>query len=83
MEQKDRQAYWRSNLRLMAVLLAIWAAIQRATLTGDFRPNPGRLCDWCDHKSRCPAWGGTPPPYPQNPVITDPRDTVPPAPEPS
>jgi putative RecB family exonuclease len=22
------------------------------------------LCDWCDHKVRCPAWGGTPPPLP-------------------
>jgi len=21
-------------------------------------PKPGRLCDWCSHKSRCPAYGG-------------------------
>ncbi|MGJ9413246.1 DUF4212 domain-containing protein [Aeromicrobium sp. CF4.19] len=27
MEQHDRQAYWRSNLRLMAVLLTIWAIV--------------------------------------------------------
>lgn len=60
--------------RFERTLLAIWSAIGRATLTGDFRPSPGRLCDWCDHRSLCPAWGGTPPPYPQNPVITDPRD---------
>ncbi|MBA2414387.1 MAG: PD-(D/E)XK nuclease family protein [Geodermatophilaceae bacterium] len=45
-------------------LLALWAAIARATETGDFRPSPSRLCDWCDHKALCPAWGGTPPPYP-------------------
>lgn len=60
--------------RFERTVLAIWSAIQRATLTGDFRPSPGRLCDWCDHRASCPAWGGTPPPYPQNPVITDPRD---------
>jgi len=45
-------------------LLALWAAIARATETGDFRPSPSRLCDWCDHKELCPAFGGTTPPYP-------------------
>ncbi len=36
---------------------AVWAAIQRATDEDDWRPSPGRLCDWCDHKSvRCTAW---------------------------
>ena len=34
--------------------------------TGDFRPNPVRLCDWCDHKALCPAFGGTPPPFPHD-----------------
>jgi len=43
---------------------ALWAAIQRAHETGDWRPSPSRLCDWCDHKSRCPAFGGTLPPLP-------------------
>ncbi|MGH8961375.1 MAG: RecB family exonuclease [Jatrophihabitantaceae bacterium] len=47
-------------------LKAIWAAIERATRTGDFRPNPSRLCDWCDHHALCPAKGGTPPPFPQD-----------------
>ena len=64
-------------LRFERTVLAIWAAIQRALQTGDFRPSPSRLCDWCDHKARCPAWGGTPPPYPQLAVLTDPRDDVP------
>lgn len=45
-------------------LLALWEAIARATETGDFRANPSRLCDWCDHKALCPAYGGTPPPFP-------------------
>lgn len=43
---------------------AIWQAILKAGKTGDFRANPGRLCDWCSHKERCPAFGGTPPEYP-------------------
>ncbi len=43
---------------------ALWAAIQRAHETGDWRPSPSRLCDWCDHQSRCPSFGGTPPPLP-------------------
>lgn len=47
---------------------ALWAAIRRAHETGDWRPSPSRLCDWCDHQSRCPAFGGTPPPLPTLPV---------------
>ncbi len=47
---------------------ALWAAIQRAHETGDWRPNPTRLCDWCDHKERCPAFGGTLPPLPDRPA---------------
>jgi len=51
-------------IRFERTLDAVWQAILRAGRTGDFPANPGRLCDWCDHKSRCPAFGGTPPPYP-------------------
>ncbi len=43
---------------------ALWAAIERASATGDWRPSPSKLCDWCDHRALCPAWGGTPPPLP-------------------
>ncbi len=49
-------------------LAAVWAAIQRATERGDWRPSPSRLCDWCDHQDLCPAFGGTPPPLPLLPV---------------
>lgn len=45
-------------------LLALWDAISRATETGDWRPRPSKLCDWCDHQAHCPEFGGTPPPYP-------------------
>jgi putative RecB family exonuclease len=50
--------------RFERTLEAIWQAILRAGKTGDFRPNPSKLCDYCDHKALCPAFGGTPPPYP-------------------
>ena len=51
-------------LRFERTLLAIWAAIERAVATADFRPNKSRLCGWCDHQALCPAFGGTPPPFP-------------------
>ncbi|WP_135455611.1 RecB family exonuclease [Mycobacterium sp. DL99] len=51
-------------LRFERTLMAIWKAIQVAGATGDFRPNPSKLCSWCAHQSLCPAFGGTPPPYP-------------------
>ena len=51
-------------IRFERTLAAIWSAIQRAARSGDFRPSPSRMCDWCDHKPRCPAFGGVPPPYP-------------------
>ncbi len=51
---------------------AIWHAIRRAEETGDWRPNPSKLCDWCAHHALCPAFGGTPPPLPAPVVHTDP-----------
>lgn len=52
--------------RFEKTLHAIWKAIATASLTGDFRPNPSRLCDWCSHQALCPAKGGTPPPFPRD-----------------
>jgi putative RecB family exonuclease len=43
---------------------AIWRAIDRARSRADWRPRPGRICDWCAHKALCPAFGGIPPPLP-------------------
>jgi putative RecB family exonuclease len=51
--------------RFERTVLALWQAIERATETRDFRPKPSRLCGWCSHQRHCPAFGGTPPPYPQ------------------
>jgi putative RecB family exonuclease len=39
---------------------AVWKAVERACVTGDFRPNQSRLCDWCSFRRWCPAFGGDP-----------------------
>lgn len=52
-------------------LAALWAAIERATETGDWRASPSKLCDWCSHQAICPAYGGTPPPLPERVVAAD------------
>jgi putative RecB family exonuclease len=54
-------------LRFERTLLALWRAIERAAAERDFRPKPSRLCGWCSHQALCPAYGGTPPPYPTAP----------------
>jgi putative RecB family exonuclease len=51
-------------LRFEKTLMAIWRAIQTAAATGDFRPSPSRMCEWCPHQTHCPIFGGAPPPYP-------------------
>lgn len=56
-------------LRFEKTLMAIWRAIQSAGATGDFRPKPSRLCNWCAHQAHCPDFGGTPPPYPGWPDV--------------
>jgi len=45
---------------------ALWGAIERAAVTGDWRASPSRLCDWCSHRALCPSFGGTPPPLPSD-----------------
>jgi putative RecB family exonuclease len=43
---------------------ALWAAIERAMTSGDWRPRPSKLCGWCNHQALCPAFGGETPPLP-------------------
>lgn len=52
-------------VRFERTLLALWRAIDTATTAREFRATPSRLCDWCSHQARCPAFGGTPPPFPE------------------
>jgi putative RecB family exonuclease len=47
---------------------AIWSAVERACERDDFRPKPGRLCDWCGFKAYCPAFGGDPAAVPNAPA---------------
>lgn len=65
----------RDLLRVERKLHALWEAITRATETGDWRPRPGKLCNWCDHQEHCPEFGGSPPPYPLTvqPRLPEPR----------
>lgn len=58
-------------MRFERTLVALWRAIERATAARDFRPRPSRLCGWCAHQALCPAFGGTPPPFPERPVPAD------------
>ncbi|MFC7550065.1 RecB family exonuclease [Plantactinospora sp. GCM10030261] len=66
--------------RFERTLLALWRAIERATATRDFRPKPSRLCGWCNHQAHCPAYGGTPPPFPEVVPMSAPVTATPEAP---
>ena len=44
---------------------ALWQAIRAAEEAREWLPNRSRACDWCSFKAYCPAWGGTPPPVPE------------------
>lgn len=37
-------------------LRALWKAINRAIEQNNFPPRPGRLCDYCSFRDRCPAF---------------------------
>lgn len=50
--------------RFAAALGSLATAIDKARSSGDFRPKTGPLCKWCHHQALCPAYGGTPPPFP-------------------
>jgi putative RecB family exonuclease len=50
----------RSTASVERKALAVWQAIERACKYDDFRPSPGRLCDYCSFKPYCPAHGGDP-----------------------
>ena len=39
---------------------AVWSAIERSCAKEDFRPRPSSLCDYCNFRAFCPAFGGDP-----------------------
>lgn len=62
-------------VRFERTLFALWRAIEKATAAQEFRPKPSRLCGWCSHQALCPAYGGTPPPFPE--VLPEPANPPP------
>ena len=56
--------------RFEKTIVALWKAIERAAIAREFQPKPSKLCGWCSHQALCPAFGGTPPPYPENSAVT-------------
>ena len=60
-------------------LIALAHRIDQSLTSGNFPPNKTKLCDWCDHRAICPAWGGTPPPMPAigaDAVVQSPEPTA-------
>ncbi|MFI2752325.1 RecB family exonuclease [Cellulomonas sp. P22] len=55
-------------LTLESRVRSIWAGIEEAARTGDWRPRTSKLCDWCAHRDVCPAFGGTAPEVPEGAV---------------
>jgi putative RecB family exonuclease len=56
---------------------AVWDAVRRARETGDWQPNPGFACKFCSHQALCPAYGGTPPPVPDQRSTAGPGPSAP------
>jgi putative RecB family exonuclease len=67
----DYQADADELRRFERTVVALADAIARSTAARDFRPNPGPLCQWCAHQALCPAYGGTPPPFPEEVTLED------------
>ena len=51
-------------------ILALRAAISHSAERQSFPPTPSKLCGWCSFKPICPAFGGTPPPIPDQSLWT-------------
>jgi putative RecB family exonuclease len=56
---------------------ALWQAIDRARTSGDWRPRPSKLCEWCAFQALCPVYGGTPPPLPDPGQADEPLPDLP------
>lgn len=50
-------------------LRALWKTITNVAASGEWKPRPSRMCQWCDHHSRCPEQGGEIPELPTQLVI--------------
>jgi putative RecB family exonuclease len=39
---------------------AVWKAVEKACVSGEFKPKTGPLCNTCSFQPWCPAFGGDP-----------------------
>jgi putative RecB family exonuclease len=53
-------------LAVERTISAIWLAIKKNHLSGNWPATPSRLCDWCSFKEFCPAFGGKLLPLPES-----------------
>lgn len=51
-------------------ILALRSSIAHSAEQRSFPPTPSKLCGWCSFKPICPAFGGTPPPIPEQSLWT-------------
>lgn len=51
----------KSNKQLSELKQETIKKIKKIEAATEFPPHKSRLCDWCEYKSICPAWGNTPP----------------------
>ena len=50
---------------------AVWQAIRRAELAGDWRPRKSPLCKWCKFQAHCPEYGNDVLPLPPDPALAE------------
>ena len=55
-------------------LETLWQAIALAHETGEWLPRRSGACSWCSFQSLCPEFGGTPPPLPALPALSERHD---------
>jgi len=51
----------RTNEQLEKLKKETLELIKEIETTKEFTPKKSYLCDWCEYKSVCPAWGNKPP----------------------
>ena len=51
----------KTNKELEELRIETLSTIKVIEATEDFPPKKSRLCDWCEYKSICPAWGNSNP----------------------
>ena len=61
----------KDNEELETLRLETLETIKQIEATEKFPPKKSRLCDWCEYKSICPAWGNTVPKFDKQKSLDD------------